>query len=96
MDNREILFEKIEAKEKEWNDQIKHLKSKAATFDSETRIRMEEQIDSLSKKLKAIEKRTTEIKKTSTEVSEDLGDKIVHSWLELFTKIDNAMLKLKK
>jgi hypothetical protein len=96
MNNHEHLFEKIEAKEKEWDAQVKHLRSKAVSFDSETRIKIEQQLDNLNVKLEAIKKRTSELKKTSSEAQQDLGDKIVHSWIELFTKIDKAMLKLKK
>lgn len=96
MDNREILFQKMEAKEKEWAAQVKYLQLKAVNFDSETRARIEEQINILNVKLKEIEKRTNELKKTSNQVQPDLGDKIIHSWIEVFTKIDNAMLQLKK
>jgi len=96
MDNREIMFEKIEAKEQEWKAQIEYLKSKASGFDSQTRTKIEEQIDRLNIKLQAIEDRTKEMKKKSLGTHPDLGDKVVHSWVELYTKIDNAMLKLKK
>ena len=95
MENREILFKKIEAKEKEWESQVKQLQSKVATFDSEARLKIEIQINILNIKLKEIEKRTNELKKTSSEIRPDLGDKIIHSWIESLTLIDNAISKLK-
>lgn len=96
MDNHEIIFEKIEAKEREWDAQIEYLRLKASGFDTETRLKIETQIDILNSKLKDLEKRTTELKKTSSQIQNDMGDQIVHSWVELFTKIDNAMLRLKE
>lgn len=96
MENREVLFEKIEAKEKEWKAQVKYLQSKAVNFDSETRIKIERQINNLNIKLKEIEKHTNELKKISNDPQHDIGDRIVNSWIEVFTKIDDAMLKLKK
>lgn len=95
MKNHE-LFEKIEAKEKEWEAQVKYLKAKAANFDPETRVKIETQIDKLNMRLKEIEKQTNALKKISNSVQHDLGDQIIHSWIESFTKIDDAMLKLNK
>lgn len=94
--DRESIFEKIEAKEKEWKAQVKDLKLKTAFFDYETRTKIEKLADLLNSKLNEIEKRTKQIKMLSNEVQCDLGDKIIYSWVELFTEIDNAMLKLKK
>lgn len=96
MMDRESIFEKIEAKEKEWKAQVKDLKLKTAYFDCATRIKIEKLADLLNTKLSEIEKRTKQIKKLSNDVQCDLGDKIIYSWVELFTEIDNAMLKLKK
>lgn len=96
MENRKILFEKIEAKEREWDEQVKYLQSKAAGFDPETRIKVEKQINILNIKLKEVEQQTGKLKKISDQLHSELGDKLVHSWIELFTEIDNAMLKLKK
>lgn len=96
MDNYDALFEKIEAKEKEWEEQVKYLRLKFAGLDSETHIKIEKQLNNLHMKLKEIEKRTREIKKISSKVHNDVGDKIIHSWIELLTRIDSAMLKLKK
>jgi len=96
MEHREILFEKIDAKQKEWQEQVKHMKLKAAEYDSQTREKIEKQISALSKKLKEIEKQTNELKRTSNQVQGELGDKIVHSWIEVFTKIDDAISRLKR
>lgn len=95
MKNHE-LFEKIEAKEKEWEAQVKYLQAKALNFDPEIRIKMETQIDKLHAKLKEIEKQTSKLKEISNLVQNDLGDQVIHSWIESFTKIDDAMLKLNK
>ena len=96
MENRDILFEKIDAKQQEWDEQVKYLRSRASGFDSEIRVRIEEQIDILSQKLKEIEKRTVELKKVSEATQQDIGENVIHSWIEVFTKIDNEMLRLKK
>ena len=96
MENREILFEKMDAKQKEWNAQVKYLQSRATGLDTETRIIFDNQITNLNLKLKQIEKRTNELKKTSSQVQPEIGDMIVNSWIEVFTKIDDAMLKLKQ
>lgn len=95
MENREILFKKIEAKEKEWQEQVKYLQLKAAELDSNKREKIEQQITKLDLKLKEIAIKTGELKKLTNNVHQDLGDRIVYAWIELFTEIDNAMLKLK-
>jgi len=96
MESREILFEKIESKKKEWDAQHKNLKSQVQGYDSKSRIKIEEQIDNLNTKLREVEARVNELRNSSHEVQLDIGDKVVHSWLELFKKIDEAILKLKK
>lgn len=96
MENREELFEKIESKEKEWEQQIKYLQARVANLDPSVRTKVEEQLEYLNGKLKEIESRTVNLKKISNEVEKEVGDKIVLSWAELFTKIDDAMLKLDK
>lgn len=95
MDNQE-LFAKIEAKEREWDSQVKLLRSRIVGFDVETRGRIEEQIDHLTSRLREIEKHTNQLKRISQETQHNLSEKIIHSWIELFTEIDNAMLKLIK
>lgn len=94
MDNREILFNKIHAKENAWEEQLNYLQSRATRFDSETRLKIEDQLNRLHIKLQQIKQRTMELKHTSNDMDPDTADKIVHSWVELFTKIDNAMIKL--
>lgn len=96
MESREILFEKIQTKKKEWDTQLKHLESKIAGFDFDTRVRVQEQINYLNTKFKEIEKKTSELRTTKGEIQEDLGDKVIRSWMELLKKIDDAMSKLKK
>lgn len=95
MENREIIFEKIHAKEREWRDQVQYLQSKIANFDLERRIKIERLIDLLNIKLKEIENRTGELKKISENLHQDMGEKLIYSWIELFTEIDNAMINLK-
>ena len=96
MEHREILFEKIDAKQKEWQEQVQNMRKKATEYDSDTRFKIEKQIEILSKKLNEIEKQTNELKRTSNQVQQELGDKIVHSWIEVFTKIDDAISRLKR
>lgn len=96
MESREILFEKIQTKKKEWDTQLKHLESKIAGFDFDTRVRVQEQINYLNTKFKEIEKKTSELRTARGEIQEDLGDKVIRSWMELLKKIDDAMSKLKK
>lgn len=95
MENREIIFEKIYAKEREWRAQVQHLQSKVANFDLERRVKIERLIDLLNIKLKEIENRTGELKKISENLHQDMGEKLIYSWVELFTEIDNAMINLK-
>lgn len=95
MENHEILFTKIEAKEKEWQEQVKLLQTKTAELDPEKRVKIEQQLNKLDAKLKEIAKRTGELKKLTGSIKSDLTDRIVYAWIELFTEIDNAMLKLK-
>lgn len=95
MDNQEILFKKIEEKGKEWRIQVEHLQSKVVGFDFESRAKIEEQIGILNMKLKEIEQRTNELKETSKKLRPEIGDKLIHSWIESLTQIDNAILKLK-
>ena len=95
MGNRDSLLKQIEAKEKEWGDQVKNLQSKAAGFDVETRIKFEEQIRSLNKKLKVIELHTEGFKNHNNEVWNDFGGNIALAWGELVRTVDNAFLKLK-
>lgn len=94
MENREALFSKIHEKENAWEEQLKHLQARALRFDTDTRIKIEDQINRLHFKLEQIKKRTNELKKTSLEMEPEAADKMIHSWVELFTKIDNAMIKL--
>lgn len=95
MENREIIFEKIHAKEREWKTQVEHLQSKVAHFDLERRLKIERLIDLLNIKLKEIESRTKELKNISTNLNQDVSEKLIYSWVELFTEIDNAMKNLK-
>lgn len=95
MENHDILFEKIEAKEREWEEQVKYLRAKSENFDIETRTKFDQQINNLNTKLKEIEKRTSELKKLSKDIQPDLREKIIHIWIESFTKIDSAMIKLR-
>lgn len=95
MENREIIFEKIHAKEKEWKAQVEYLQSKIVNYDLERRLKIERLIDMLNLKLKEIENRTHELKKISSNLHQDVGEKLIYSWVELFTEIDNAMINLK-
>ena len=96
MDNREILFNKIHEKENAWEDQLSYLQSRATKFDPDTRIKIEDKINQLHFKLQQIKQRTNELKHTSYDMESEAANKVVHSWVELFTKIDNAMIKLKE
>lgn len=96
MESREILFEKIQNRKKEWESQLKYLESKVAGFDYDSRLKVQEQINDLNKKFKEMEKRTNELRTTGLELQRDLGDNVVRSWMELLAQIDNAMSKLKK
>jgi len=62
MENSEIIFEKIQAKEKEWQSQVQYLQSKIVNYDLDRRIKIEKLIDLLNIKLKEIETRTGELK----------------------------------
>lgn len=95
-DNHKVLFEKIEAKQKDWENQIQNLREKASHFDYETRTNFENQITNLNLKLKDLENRTLQVKNLSKNIEKELSEKLIYSWIELFTKIDNAMSKLKK
>lgn len=96
MENNKELFDQIEAKEKEWQKQVKYLQSKITGFDPDVRDRLQNQIDILSIKLKEIELHTNQLKKINDETKNGLSEKLVHNWIELFTEIDNVMLKLMK
>lgn len=95
MDNREIIFEKIHAKEKEWKAQVQYLQSRVVNYDLERRLKIENLIDLLKIKLQEIETRTHELKNLSINLQQDAGEKLIYSWVELFTEIDNAMINLK-
>jgi S-adenosylmethionine synthetase len=95
MENREIIFEKIHAKEKEWKAQVEYLQSKIINYDLDRRVKIERLIDLLNIKLNEIENRTSELKKISGNLHQDLGEKLIYSWVELFTEIDNSMINLK-
>lgn len=95
MDNRKVLFEKIDLKTKEWENQVRYLQAKARGFDGEGKAEFERHLERLSIKLKDIEKRTEEIKRLTSHVHKNLGEKILHQWVESLTIIDNAILKLK-
>lgn len=96
MESREILYEKIQNKKKEWELQLKYLESRVAGFDFDTRVRIEEQIKYLNNKFKEIEKKTSELRLAGGELQQDIGDKVVRSWMDLLKKVDDAMSKLKK
>jgi len=96
MESREILYEKIQNKKKEWESQLKHLESKVAGFDFDTRVRVQEQINYLNSKFKEIEKKTNELKLEGGEIQQDIGDRVVSSWMDLLKKVDEGMSKLKK
>ncbi len=96
MENREVLFKKIEEKEKEWAEQVQTLQANIAKIPYENRREIEEQINRLSMKLKELEKRSVELKKITSEVPHEMGEKIVHYWIELFVKVDGLMSKLKE
>lgn len=95
MENRDELFEKIQTKEKEWEKQIEFLQKRAQNFDSEVREKVEGRIEILRTKLGEIKERTCRLKNASDKVEDDVAQKIIYSWVEMFTKIDNAMIKLK-
>lgn len=95
MENYEIIFEKIQAKEKEWKSQVEELQSKISHFDMDRRIKIERLIDMLNLKLNEIETRTKELKLISENLNQDISDKLIYSWVELFTEIDNSMINLK-
>lgn len=96
MENHKDLFNQIEEKEKEWQRQVQYLKSKITGFDPDVRDRLQNQIDILSIKLKEIELHTNQLKRINDETKNGLSEKLVHTWIELFTEIDNVMLKLMK
>lgn len=96
MKNRKIIFEKIQAKEQEWKAQVQYLQKQIVNYDSDKREKIEKLIQLLNTKLNEIEKRTSELKKISENLSQDFGEKILYSWVDLFTEIDNAMINLKK
>lgn len=95
MENHDIIFEKIHNKEKEWKAQVEYLQSKIINYDLDRRIKIENLIDMLNLKLKEIENRTQELKQISSNLHQDVGEKLIYSWVELFTEIDNAMINLK-
>lgn len=95
MENRDELFEKIQTKEKEWEKQIELLQKRSQNFDSETRGKVEERIEILKTKLNDIKERTNKLKNAADMVQDDVAEKVIYSWVEMFTKIDNAMIKLK-
>ena len=96
MESREILYEKIQNKKKEWELQLKHLEAKVAGFDFDTRVRVQEQINYLNNKFQEIEKKTNELRLANSEIQQDIGDRVVRSWMDLLKKVDEAMSKLKK
>lgn len=96
MESREILYEKIQNKRKEWELQLQNLETKVAGFDFDTRVRVQEQINYLNSKIKEIENKTNELKTSSGEVQHDIGDMAVRYWMDLLKKIDDAMAKLIK
>lgn len=95
MENREILFQKIEAKEKEWRTQLQQWQSKTDGLDIDIRVKIQAQLDNLDTKLKKIETRTNELKNIIGGIQNDLGEKIMYAWIEIFTEIDDVMLNLK-
>lgn len=95
MENREVLFEKIEAKERQWRAQLEQWQAKAAGMDYEPRIKLEAQLENLDSKLKKIEKRTGEFKNIISGVQNDIGEKIMYAWIEIFAEIDDVMINLK-
>lgn len=95
MQNRELLFKNIDEKEREWDNQVKHLQLRAASFDIETRMKIEGRISHINSKLRRIETLTNEVKKISIGTWNYLGHNFMQAWEELVSNIDNAFLRLK-
>lgn len=96
MENRDILLKKIEAQEKKWEAEVKHLQSRSANLDADTRLKFKEKLAELNRKLEDVRIQSSRVRRTSNDEWSRLGDNITHIWNDLVTNIDNAILRLKR
>lgn len=92
MYNREILLEKINKQEQQWDNQLKYLQAKVTEFDSEKRRRMEGYVHHLNLKLKIIGINTNLLKNADIQFWHTQGDKITRCWEELVHTVDYVIL----
>lgn len=95
MEQREIVLNKIDTQEREWNLQLEHLKSKVSGFDMEKRSKLEKYVNHLDSKIKSIEKNTRKLKVVNMSVWERHGDSIAICWEELVHNVDYVITNYK-
>jgi hypothetical protein len=86
--NRESILKKIDAQEREWNNQLEYLHAKVSCFDPQKRLEFEQYVVHLNSKLKTIESQTTKLRNASLRVWEKHGENISECWTELVHNVD--------
>jgi hypothetical protein len=94
--SRELYQERIEAKLREWGEEIETLKKKADKLGSEARVRYREQIDDLRPRQEAAWSKLEELKRSGGEAWEDIRKGAESALEELKKGVEGAVGKMKK
>jgi DNA repair ATPase RecN len=96
MKNHHALLKKIDAQKKEWEAEVKHLQAKSERLEANARVEYQHKLDEIKEWLKEAERKAHQLKDETEESWHDTGKKVEDAWNNLVTKIDKAILKLKK
>ena len=92
---KEVFLKLVEAQEKEWEAELKHLQSKAAMFQAEAMIEYDQNMKNLQQKLKESERAIENIKQIADDSWQDIESTIRGTWNEITSAIDNIISKFK-
>jgi uncharacterized coiled-coil DUF342 family protein len=89
-DQRDVFVEKIKAKLDEWNAEIARLEAKARQQEADTKLKLEEQIETLRKKRKSTEADLDKLCQAGDSAWEDLKSGVESAATSLGEAIKSA------
>ncbi|HDQ46135.1 MAG TPA: hypothetical protein ENN17_11680 [bacterium] len=95
MEDRKIFIDKMSAKLKEWDAEIRKLEAKADTVKADAKAGYLRQIDELRGRKEEARQKLEEIREAGEEAWEDLKEGAEQSWKILGDSVRNAFEKFK-
>jgi hypothetical protein len=95
MEDRKTYIDKISARLKEWDDEIRKLEARADILKADTKANFREQIEELNGKKDEAQKKLNQIREADEEAWQELKEGIVKSWETLSDSIKSSLEKFK-